>query len=178
MLKRPFVGFESRQQFSVQNQGIISWNTQVYIFIILFGIWVYSLHLRGKFYFHYLITFQFNSYSTAKTYDYENKYKNLVISAILLVSVFLLSYSDQIEKKLIGEWSDDRKNETLIFNQDGSAVSIFQVMDNEKKLIKLINLNGKLIVVKIRSIQILYIVTKMKNQKKIQRIFFPVSFDF
>lgn len=78
--------------------------------------------------------------------------KNLIISAILLVSIFLLSCSDQIEKKLIGEWSDDRKNETLIFNQDGSAVSIFQVMDNEKKLIKLINLNGKLIVVKIRSI--------------------------
>ena len=78
--------------------------------------------------------------------------KNLIISAILLASVFLLSCSDQIEEKLIGEWSDDRKNKTLIFNQDGSAVYIFQVMNNEKKLIKLINLNGKLIVVKIRSI--------------------------
>ena len=62
--------------------------------------------------------------------------KNLIISAILLVFVFLLSCSDQIEKKLIGEWSDDRKNETLIFNQDGSSVSIFQVIDNEKKVDK------------------------------------------
>ncbi len=62
--------------------------------------------------------------------------KNPIISAILLVSIFLLSCSDQIEKKLIGEWSDNRKNETLIFNQDGSSVSIFQVLDNEKEIDK------------------------------------------
>ena len=62
--------------------------------------------------------------------------KNPIISTILLVSIFLLSCSDHIEKKLIGEWSDNRKNETLIFNQDGSSVSIFQVLDNEKEIDK------------------------------------------
>lgn len=50
-----------------------------------------------------------------------------LIPSILLMSVFLLSCGDSIEKKLIGEWENSVVEglDSFIFNKDGSWVLVF-----------------------------------------------------
>ena len=58
------------------------------------------------------------------------KIRRLSFISLILITLFLYSCGDSIEKKLIGEWSDLHKSRTYIFNQDGSCVLTLTVQKN------------------------------------------------
>ena len=58
------------------------------------------------------------------------KIRRLSFISLTLITLFLYSCGDSIEKKLIGEWSDFHKSRTYIFNQDGSCVLTLTVQKN------------------------------------------------